>query len=177
MCWHAVVFPVCQQCEGPPWASCAVGIFFQQLWSCERPDYRILFSDALDGFHRFYLFTHLCACAHSSFSTASAEYSSMCTIDMSFRLLLSFWGLQCNPPHLSSRTQSLSKMMKSVFMQLISSPVTSSEVIRGCMMQNCMSFFSCLNSLLLALGVLLHFVYGVCMCVYTYIHIIYNDYI
>lgn len=102
----------------------------------------------------------------------------MCTIDMSFRLLLSFWGLQCNPPHLSSRTQSLSKMMKSVFMQLISSPVTSSEVIRGCVMQNCMSFFFLFKLLAASVGrvTALH-LWCVYVCMYTYIHIIYNDFI
>lgn len=57
-----------------------------------------------------------------------------------FQLLLSFLCVQWDPPNLPLFTQLLCKMMKYVFMQLISSSVTSTKVKQGYLLQNYMPF-------------------------------------
>lgn len=70
--------------------------------------------------------SHVCVCVHSSVLRAGTAHRSVqhasCSASLSlYQLLRSFWGVQCNPLNLFSCTQLLSKMMKYVFMQLISS--------------------------------------------------------
>lgn len=89
---------------------------------------------------------HTSVCVHSYVLMASTEYRSIQCVSFFalvsfYQLLLSFWGVQCSPLNLFSCAQLLSKMMKYVFMQLISSSVSSSKVIQGCLKQNYMPFF------------------------------------
>jgi len=108
--------------------------------------------------------SHICVCEHSYFLIARAGYRSryviyvfLCFIFL-FQLLLSFLSVQWNPPNLPSCARLLSKMMKYVFMQLISSSLTRANVKEGCLLQDYVPFllFSSLYSLLQAFGLLLH---------------------
>lgn len=80
-----------------------------------------------------------------------------------FQLLLSFLGVQWNPPNPPSCAQLLSKTMKHVFIQLILSSVASAK--EGWLMQNYMPFLfffaSCLSPLLQVFGLLLH-LFSIC---------------
>lgn len=111
--------PACQGHQGPLWASGTAGVS-----PCETAGYNIQFSEVWDGFHHVQLFTRVCV--HSSVLMAGTAHRSVqhasCSAAVSpYQLLRSFWGMQCNPLNLFSCTQLLSKMMKYVFMQLISS--------------------------------------------------------
>lgn len=114
--------------------------------------------------------SHICVCEHNYFLIASVgHWSHNMWVSLLqfffFQLLLSFLGVQWNPPNLPSFTHHLSKMMKYVFMQLISSSVTSTKVKQGCLLQNYMPFlfiFFCLSSLLQVFGLLLH-LFSICV--------------
>lgn len=101
----------------------------------------------------FFSCSHVCVC--TALSSGLVQHAS-CSASVSlYQLLRSFWGVQCNPLNLFSCTQLLSKMMKYVFMQLISSSATSSKVIQGCLKQN-YGPFSCSNTCSMELNFLLH---------------------
>lgn len=99
-------------------------------------------------------------CEHSYFLTASADtevsvqYTCSFASAFLFQLLLSFWGVQWNPPNPPSCAQLLSKTSRYIFIQLILHSVASAE--EGWLMQNCMPFlfFSCLSPLLQVFGLL-----------------------